>query len=331
MLLDLIQNDGLNPKRKTPKEYASACPHCGGSDRFLIFLDTNQFWCRQCGINGDAIQYMRDFHGMNYADAANAAGKEVVPFDRATTLAIKTPKKEQPAEWQTAARDLISCAIKNITGDVLEWLLRERGITEQTARAFSLGWLPGNTYQNKSAWGLDDGKKLFVPSGLVVPWQDKRIRIRRNDPGDYGRYHAVNGSSAEPFSVGEPCETAAIIVESELDAILLSQEIKRKIFIVSMGSATIKPDNILLEKLEQCPVVLVAMDSDKAGGKAAQWWLDNVSSTCRTLTPKAYGKDVTEAFLNGLELNKWLSVSMELACEEMLNRQGKKDGQWWYR
>lgn len=318
MLLEMIQNDGLSPKRKTPQEYASACPHCGGDDRFLIFIETGKYWCRQCGKNGDTIQYMRDFHGMSYKDAADAAGKAIIPFDRQTTPIVKMLKKEQPGEWRTAAKDLIEHAAKHLNSDVLAWLEKERGITEQTAKAFSLGWLNQNLYIEKTAWGLEpDGKKLFIPSGLFIPWQEKRIRIRRDEPGEFGRYHVVSGSNAEPFTIGTPHEKTAIIVESELDAILLNQEIKRKVFIVALGSSAIKPDDILLQKLEQCPVIQVALDTDKAGGKAAEWWLENVPGTFRTLTPKVYGKDITEAFLNGLDLNEWLSASLQLYAESI--------------
>jgi hypothetical protein len=318
MLLEIVQNDGLLPKRKTATEYGSACPDCGGNDRFVIHIDSNKFWCRVCGIKGDAIQYMRDFHGMSFADAAEQVGKEIIYSDRVVIPSAIIPKKEQPAEWRNAAKNLIAHSTKNIenSANVLAWLLRERGITEHTARAFSLGWLSQNIYQEKTVWGLPhDGKKLFIPSGLVIG-QENRIKIRRDNPGEYGRYHVVSGSTAEPLTIGTPYETTAIIVESELDAILLSQEVKRKLFIVALGSSSIKPDEALINALLSCPVVLIALDTDKAGGKAAEWWIDNISNAYRTLTPKSYGKDTTEAFLNGLNLNTWLSASMQLACEK---------------
>ena len=59
MILDLIQNDGLSIQRKGANEYASSCPVCGGDDRFIIWTDSDRYWCRQCDLKGDAIQYLR--------------------------------------------------------------------------------------------------------------------------------------------------------------------------------------------------------------------------------------------------------------------------------
>ena len=327
MLLEQIIADGLNPKKKTVNEYASACPACGGRDRFVIFLGKETYWCRQCEKKGDAIQYLIDFHGMSYPDAAQAVGKELSqdwktnskPTDVFNKAVIKNQAlKQQPEAWQVKAGECIKFSVEALRDNIeaLNWLIKERGITQETAEKFRLGWLDRNFFRKKSDWGLEaDGKKMFFPSGLVIPWENKRLRVRRNDPGEYGRYYVVPGSNSAPYLIGTPHETTAIIVESELDAILLAQEITGEIFIIALGSSSIKPDSHLLEKLSFCPVVLVALDTDKAGAKASQWWLENVSNSCRTITPKKYGKDITEAFINGLDLKAWLSACLELYCE----------------
>lgn len=328
-VLDLAQKDGLAPKQKTPNEYASACPICGGEDRFVIFLEKDTYWCRQCGKKGDAIQYLRDFHGMSYPDAAQAVGKvssqDWQANSKPTIVSSKVIEKSQPIKpqseaWQAGAERCIKFAAKKLlnNSERLNWLKDDRGITQETAEKFHLGWLDRDFFKKKPDWGLEaNDKKMFFPSGLVIPWGNKRLRVRRDDPGKYGRYYIIQGSCSDPLTVGTHYETTAIIVESELDAILLSQEISREIFIVALGSTSIKPDSGLLQKLSLCPVVLVALDTDKAGAKASQWWLENVPNSCRTITPKTYGKDITEAFINGLDLNAWLSASMELFSESI--------------
>ncbi len=322
MLLALLEKDGLAPRRKTVNEYSSPCPACGGRDRLVIHADTGRYWCRQCGRSGDAVQYLRDFQGMTFREAAVAVGKGTYIPSRQLPpnpqQEVNPAQKEQLQSWRNMASKLIDDAHAHLMckREAMTWLQTERGISRQTADRFSLGWINSNLYLEKQTWGIPaDSKKLFVPSGLVIPWQDKRIRIRRDNPGEYGRYHVVQGSSAKPFEIGTPYETAAVILESELDGILLSQEIRRKLFIVALGSAAVKPDEKLLEKLEQCPVVLIALDTDTAGGKAALWWLQNVSGCHRTVTPTRYGKDISEAFMNGMRLNDWLSVSLELHCD----------------
>ena len=330
MLLDLLQNDGFSPKKKTSNEYGGPCPFCGGNDRFIVFAEENKYWCRQCGAKGDAIQYLREFRKMNFPEAAELVGKPIAenhqkatsrPGTSSCLAPTRPPKKEQPVEWSERAKKLVAYGKKQLAEhpEVQEWLRLERGITLETAERFSLGWNPKDQWREKAEWGVEeDGKKMFFPSGLIIPLE-KAVKIRRDNPGEYKgkpnkRYYLVKDSTAEPLIIGEPYETTAIIVESELDAILLSQEIKRKTFIVALGSCSNRPDEALIQNLEHCPVVLVALDTDDAGGKHAKWWLENVSNTHRTLTPQSYGKDLTESFLNGLDLNEWLSFSLQMIC-----------------
>lgn len=323
MVLELHQNAGFQTKKQTANEYCSPCPGCGGTDRFIIFTDKETYWCRQCNKKGDAIQYLIEFRGMSFPDAARVVGKNFYSEGRkhskpATTSEKNSLEMAQPEKWLSIAGRFIEWANKKLMDNscALTCLRQERGITKETAASFQLGWSDHNVYRKKDEWGLEsNGKKLFIPSGLVIPWQGKRIRVRRDDPGDYPRYHIVSGSNMESMTIGTPNERTAIIVESELDAILLSQEIKREVFIVALGSCAIKPDQALQNDLSSCPVVLVVLDTDEAGAKASRWWLENVPSTFRTLTPRQYGKDITEGFLSGLDLNEWLSVSIEICSE----------------
>ena len=185
MLLELAQNDGLCPKRKTPNEYAGACPHCGGKDRFIIFAEKDKYWYRQCRKSGDAIQYLREFHGISYPFAALQVGKDILPSSgRAVVVpAPKAPalKVETSAAWAATAGQFIEWAHRKLMENtkVLNRLLMERVFARKTAKLFKLGWSAQNVYHLKKDCGLPaNDKKLFIPSSLVIPWQDKRIRIR---------------------------------------------------------------------------------------------------------------------------------------------------------
>jgi hypothetical protein len=48
-LLTLPQSVLRSKKRN---EYSSACPQCGGHDRFRYWPDVGNFWCRQCDLRG---------------------------------------------------------------------------------------------------------------------------------------------------------------------------------------------------------------------------------------------------------------------------------------
>ena len=324
-LIDILADDGLTARKKGPDEYCSPCPACGGRDRFIVRTDGKaRYWCRQCDISGDAIEYLRKFRAIPYREAAEFVGKQLdAPVTRKTRQdAHSTPIVPPSDIWIKRAEELIEWTHESLfeNESAMTWLLTERGLTRATVERFRLGWIDRDVFDEREKWGLpDNGKKMLIPSGLVIPGP-ARIRIRRNNPGEYGRYHVLQGSSPAPRTIGDPYENTAIIAESELDALLLCQEIDRAVFVVALGSTSIKPDSAiadeLLKRLNECPVVLIALDTDDPGGKAARHWLDEMHNAYRAMIPPELGKDITDAYLRGVDLNVWLSAAMDLCCEE---------------
>lgn len=79
-LIDLSQGLRRFSARKGG-EYRGACPKCGGdakSDRFIVwpYDGRGYFWCRQCGIKGDAVAYLVQVEGLSMREALSRAGKE---------------------------------------------------------------------------------------------------------------------------------------------------------------------------------------------------------------------------------------------------------------
>jgi DNA primase len=302
MLLELAQKNGLSPVKMTATEYASSCPVCGGNDRFRLWPESGRYWCRQCGAKGDAIQFLRDFSGLSYKEAVRVAGKSHL----ITNIATKAPTMAQSTQWRRTVSKLAQQCHDALLRDAekLAWLRSERGLTVETVKMFSLGW------NHKNRW-LD---RRFLPSGLTIPWRDIRLRIRRDEPGDRGRYHVFKGSSTEPLEIGTPHNRAAIILESELDALLVHQIATRLFYIVALGSAQKLPSRSLLDRVKQAEVLLVALDSDKAGQKASSRWLNHVPGCFRL--PPIRGKDVTDMYKNGVDLNQWLADGFTICRNE---------------
>lgn len=332
MILDLQNRAGLDPIKSASTgggEYSSPCPACGGRDRFRFWPEQDRYWCRQCGKTGDSIQYLRDFHGMTFKEAADQVGKVISSPARAKRKATLIKPTPPSAEWSTVACRLVAYAHAALLGnhDALAWLKTSRGLTIDTVKRHKLGWLDKDHYRNRAVWGLpkatrDNGrqKKMFIPSGLVIPYQEHgkatRIRIRRCNPGKWGRYYILPGSSTDPMilTANDLQTNPAIIVESELDAILIGQEIKSLYSIISLGSASTKPDSKLSERLKSAPYIIVSLDADQPGDKATRYWLDTFQNAAWFPMPKEYGKDQTEAFLNGLDLNLWLKAAAIEVC-----------------
>ena len=333
MLLELITQDGLDPTRKGPDEWCSPCPACAGRDRFIVHPEAGRYWCRGCGVKGDPIEYLRRFRGMSFHQAAEYAGRPASSpagqrGPRAAQAAARTTPTPPPEAWAAQAEKLICEAHKALLGKParLEWLRAKRGLTRETAQRFRLGWIERDIYQERAVWALPpqlraDGtpKKLLIPAGLLIPGPD-RLRIRRAEPGTFGKYFVVPGSGNRPLIIGvdHPAEqTGAVIVESELDAMLLSQEITTPVLIIAMGSTSNGPDQVMVADLTRRPFVLISLDSDPAGGKAAwQRWMSTIRNATRAPVPARWGKDHCDAHLAGHNLGEWFRLALRLAEQQ---------------
>jgi len=91
-----------------------------------------------------------------------------------------------------------------------------------------------------------------------------------------------------------------VVVEGELDAILLGQELAGLARVVTTGSASSRPATQDELRMLRCPACFVALDADKAGDRAAAEW---PLLAARVRPPE--GKDWTEAHLAGIDLRRW--------------------------
>ncbi len=275
-IIDLLHNDGITTKKAAQtggSEYAGPCPWCGGNDRFRVWPGSGRYWCRGCGKAGDAIQYLRERRGLSFPEACQYLGRDPGPRKEARPApAAWAPESARiPAEaWQEKARVFLDLAIDCLwtpAGDTMRaWLHAEKGLSDATIKAACLGLALADTFEQRGAWGLseelnDKGnpKKQWIPEGLVIPFmtgdQIQRLRIRRDNPGDGQRYIVVSGSSSAPMTWGTTTG-AAVIVESELDALLINQEAGELVSVVAMGSATAKPGRATHELLTVTPLIL---------------------------------------------------------------------------
>ena len=361
-MLDLLRNLGIESQKASSTdggEYHSPCPKCGGEDRFVIWPEESggmgAYWCRGCGAKGDRIQFLRDFMGLSFKEAAAAAGKELKApgFTPRRLSEALTPgsslnptgsrlagfKPESPAPnplWQQKCGDFVKrCRLQLLDNmAALAWLA-DRGITPEISAICQLGWNPGDKgrdlYRQRPAWGSpevlkDDGtpKKLWLPIGLTIPGYNFkgdliRLRIRRPTPGQEGnnsnaaagqtlkgpRYYVLPGSVGQPSSLN-PQADVQVIVESELDAVMIAGQTNYGA--IGLGSARAKPHSNLHQILSAAKCLLIALDNDKPGAEAADFWLKTYPKARRWPVPGA--KDPGEAFAAGLNLNQWIAAGL---------------------
>ncbi|ACL01976.1 P4 alpha zinc-binding domain protein [Desulfatibacillum aliphaticivorans] len=323
-----VKADGLYLKKVASThggEFAGPCPSCGGEDRFRVWPEQGRYWCRGCARSGDAIQYLWDFKGIAYMEACFALGQE----PKATTGRLKLKPVWAPKDagipnpsWHEKASAFLVWTQEQLwtdEGGEARAFLHNRGIQDATIKKAGLGWNPTDAYRDREAWGLEPEikengrpKGLWLPKGLVIPCRINekpiRIRIRRPKPENRPRYYALPGSTFPPMSIG--AGLVAVVVESELDAILTAQEAPQDVYSLAMGSVQAKPDLKAHNTLQQTKRILVALDADTAGAKASRWWLNQYPQAIRWPVP--IKKDPGDAFTAGLCLKAWIeSTNME--------------------
>lgn len=319
--INVLNQDGLSPKYRSSTnngEYSSSCPWCGGDDRFRIWPNQGnggRWWCRRCQKAGDAIDYLREKRSMNFSDAKNLIGNHsnINPHEQSKKYVYLYPS----ADWVTQANvyaNRFRLNLSSLIGNNARDHLSRRGLKDQSVYSSYLGYNPSDLFLSREDWGLgrelNDNrnlKKVWIPKGIVIPYYFDgkiiRLKIRRDDvmPGE-SRYVVVSGSSSKPMMFG--VSDYWVVVESELDALLLWQEVGDFLGVVSLGNATAKPKDNVLAKLSMAKQILVALDSDDAGKSASEWWINHFHGKAKRW-PMPGAKDPSEAFERGLNIRLW--------------------------
>lgn len=340
-ILDLLSQDGIKPKRMASThggEYASPCPLCGGRDRFRCWPEEGKagnglYWCRGCDTHGDVIQYLRDVRGMSFYDACSFLDVEPnsykVSFDWGKPARPVWEPKEiiNPKDaWVKNCSSFVDRAnmyLVNSDGP-LDFFRNKRGLSLETIKAFSLGWNHKDLWRDRASWGLPDEfrpdgkrKKLWLPEGAIIPYfLDgilQRVRVRRKD-GEEPRYYITPGSTMAPMVIGDN-RRIFIIVESELDAILIHQEIGDMATVIALGNAQTRPDKRTADLLQGAELIFNSLDSDEAGIKESyQWWPQHFQQSRRL--PPIDGKDIGEMWLSGITLQEWVKCGIKKYTEK---------------
>lgn len=315
-LLSLISPAGQF-KPKGSGELAGPCPLCGGTDRCCAWPERGRWWCRQCGKGGDAVDLLRLRDGLSYRAACDALGIASAPkggkpssFARqqgaafgvghkGNTEATKQkccpllPAAASPAcdrlpspTWQEQALIFLERARQSLGRPEALQELKRRGLTLQEAQALGLGWSLGEWHE-RTAWGLPEGKRMRLARGLVVPvWRGGkllRLKIRRADETEaaqFGKWQAVAGGGNGPLVVGK-AGAPVVVLEAEIDALAVFVGLGGACVAVGLGSAANRPTVESEPWLRSASHILVALDRDEAGAKAAAWWLASYRAALR--------------------------------------------------
>jgi len=285
--------------QKAGREFRACCPfHQEKTPSFYVNDDKGFYHCFGCSAHGDAIRWMTDQRGLPFIDAvkelAQAAGLEMPDQDR--RAAEKAERAKGLHEAIADAATWFVEKLNGIEGAEARNVLKRRGITEETARAFGLGFAPDSRGKLKEAL-KSYGEAMLVEAGMLIQVEERepydRFRGRLMIPirDVRGRTIAFGGriiGDGEPKYLNSPetplfdkgrtlynldrAQAAArksgriLVVEGYMDVIALAQAGFEEA-VAPLGTALTEQQLELLWRQSDRPTL--CFDGDAAGQKAA--------------------------------------------------------------
>ncbi|MFZ5910413.1 MAG: CHC2 zinc finger domain-containing protein [Chloroflexota bacterium] len=326
-LITLIEHD-LGQGRKSGRWVLFHCPFPGHAhgDRKPSLAVTNgdgkrgPGWrCFTCGRHGGAIRWYMDYRRMSYRDACDALKLPPPQADRPRPEPPIIPPENPPCDaWQARAWELVERAESILWGeggkDALAWL-RARGLHDETICFARLGYIPFDFKSDPKAWGTpnDDPKPMWFSEGMLIPGQIGKtiwyLKMRPSHPREGQKYKHVRGGRQALYMADTLAPNLpAVFCEGELDALLMLQEARGLVNVVTLASAT---GNLNLATwgiyLLRPSRFILAHDMDEAGEKGAAKlaWLHNSQ---RLQIPGA--KDLTDFHVNGGNLRGLVEAAL---------------------
>jgi DNA primase len=285
--------------QKAGREYRACCPfHNEKSPSFYVNDEKGFYHCFGCSAHGDAISFLTDAQGMAFMDAVKeltaAAGMEMPAPDP------RSAERDQRSVGLIAATEAAQKwfveQLQGIAGAEARAYLVRRGIPDELARAFGIGFAPDARGKLKGALA-SFGNDMLIEAGLLIQVEEKepydrfrgRLMIPIRDPR--GRTIAFGGrvlDSGEPKYLNSPDtplfdkgrtlynldkagaasrkSDRLIVVEGYMDVIALAK--------AGIGEAVAPLGTALTEhQIERLwrlvPVPILCFDGDSAGVKAA--------------------------------------------------------------
>jgi DNA primase len=204
------------PLKKSGRDWKGLCPfHGEKSPSFYVVPDKKIFHCFGCGATGDAIKFIMQLDGKTFREAveglAQEAGVELAPAD---------PEESRRASRRAALAEVNEAACRfyervlweHPRGAIAREHLQKRGISEETAKLWRLGYAP--SLWDALAKSLARGKvdpTLIEEAGLAVP--------RKSGKGSGSLYDRFRGRLIIPIrESGRIVAFGGRLLEGESDA-----------------------------------------------------------------------------------------------------------------
>lgn len=297
--------------KKRGSAYVACCPfHSEKTPSFNVNPGRGLFHCFGCGVGGSIFDFVMRIEGCGFPEAVRVVAEK---------SGIPIPVVEETEDHKKVARDRDSVLRLNEwaaeffelqfnsseDGAAAREYIRLRGINEESAKLFRLGYAPdswdalGNHLKDRGATTDEiHGSGLIVPKDSGGFYDRFRARVIFPITDPQGRVIAFGGrvmGEGEPKYLNSPETTVytkghnlfglghskneirnlgfAILVEGYLDCIIPFQEGVHNI-VASLGTALTDGQVRLLRRYMDQPQIVVNFDPDSAGQAATMRSID---------------------------------------------------------
>jgi DNA primase len=285
----------LGPAAKRQGRYLLwGCPfHHDHDPSFQVDTRRGTWKCWPCDLGGDAPALVMQLNGVTFPEAVRIVAElsGIVAAERrpasprprpprpAPALAASKPASPPPERSSGLPLDEASSLVTEAAGrlwtpegtEALAYL-HGRGLTDETIRAARLGVVKSVSIPTR------EGDRCYRACGVVVPWLDGNclclVKLRQPEGSKGPKYVEAYRDRPTIYPGTDAIEPGRplVIVEGELDALLLGQELRDLAAVVTLGSASSRPDPATLVDLMPAAPWFLALDGDEAGDKAAATW-----------------------------------------------------------
>jgi len=189
-LLDPVALVGSRVKLvRSGNGYSGSCPfHDERQASFRLYPKDRRFFCFGCGASGDVFQFFQRADRKAFPEVVRELAASVgiaVPRDR--DLSPEEERKRDEKKALLAACEIAACHFeRNLWGseggEEARRYLAQRGVSEETARSFRLGYARADWHDlERALTSARVAGTIQEAAGLVAPRRDAKAGRRRHD------------------------------------------------------------------------------------------------------------------------------------------------------
>jgi DNA primase len=175
--IDIVEVVGSHVQlRRAGKNFKACCPfHMEKTPSFIVNPDKQIFHCFGCNAGGNVFTFLMKIEKKDFREVVEAladrAGVEI-PKDRPVDEAAEARRNEVLKAHRLAAQFYQNALWKEASASPARAYLKNRGLADETVKAFGLGWAPEAWEILGSALKADVSEKVLERAGLLLPGKD---------------------------------------------------------------------------------------------------------------------------------------------------------------